>query len=255
MIEPENFLNNLPRVLRTELIDVYSKIVNNYVESRWEPSELNGGKFCEVIYSICKGALEDNFPAKASKPSNMVEACKDLENIPPDISRIGDRSLRILIPRMLPALYEVRNNRGVGHVGGDVDPNYMDSTVVYSVSSWIMAEMVRIFHSISVDDAQKIVDTLVERKLPLIWQVDEIKRVLNTSLSMIDQTLLLLYSESCWIDESKLCACVEHSNTSIYRRDVLKKLHKKRLLEYRQDEHKVHLSPSGAKYVEEELLN
>jgi len=60
------------------------------------------------------------------------------------------RSFQILIPRLLPALYEIRNNRGVGHVGGDVDPNYMDATMVVGAVKWIMGELTRVFHSVSV---------------------------------------------------------------------------------------------------------
>lgn len=66
------------------------------------------------------------------------------------------RSFQILIPRLLPALYEIRNNRNVGHVGGDVDPNFMDSTAVLGTANWIMAELVRVFHSVSTPEAQAI---------------------------------------------------------------------------------------------------
>jgi hypothetical protein len=48
---------------------------------------------------------------------------------------------------MLPALYEVRNNRNVGHTGGDVDPNHMDSVAVLSKCNWIMGELVRVYHT------------------------------------------------------------------------------------------------------------
>jgi hypothetical protein len=51
----------------------YQEIISNYLERRWEPAELNGGKFCEAVYSIINGAVKGSFPAKASKPSNMRE--------------------------------------------------------------------------------------------------------------------------------------------------------------------------------------
>src|SRR5258707_12835883 len=72
------------------------------------------------------------------------------------------RSFQILIPRLLPALFEVRNNRGVGHAGGDVDPNHMDAVFVLSSCNWVMAELVRVFHDVSVAEAQTFVDKLVE---------------------------------------------------------------------------------------------
>ena len=99
----------------------------------------------------------------------MVSACRALENQPAAPSRVGDRSLRILIPRMLVALYEIRSNRGVGHAGGDVEPNFMDATAVQAMARWVVAELIRIFHQASTDDAQAAVDAIVERNLTPVW--------------------------------------------------------------------------------------
>src|SRR5690606_7567903 len=124
--------SNLPSELRRELLECYQSIITNFVEGRWEPTELNGGKFCEIVYSIAHGALVGTFPARATKPRNMVDACRALESLPSTPHLVGNRSLRIQIPRLLPYLYEIRNNRGVGHVGGDVNPNAADSSAVVS---------------------------------------------------------------------------------------------------------------------------
>ncbi len=175
MLSPSTTLTGLPPSLRDELLDAFRAIANNYVERRWEPSELNGGKFCEAVYCVIEGAISGAMPPHATKPSNMVAACRDLEKKPANASLVGDRSLRILIPRTLLAMYEIRNNRNVGHVGGDVNPNFMDATVVYSMASWTLAELVRIFHNISTQEAQALVDSLVERKSPLIWELEDIK--------------------------------------------------------------------------------
>lgn len=122
-MDPSTCLSGLSSALRGELLAAYEEIVRNYRERRWEPSELNGGKLCEVVYSILRGHVDGRMPARASKPRNMVDACKALESA----DQSFPRSVRIQIPRMVMALYEIRNNRGVGHVGGDVDPNAMDA--------------------------------------------------------------------------------------------------------------------------------
>ena len=183
MIELTHVLAGLPMELRATLLKSYQEIMSNYLERRWEPSELNGGKFCEVVYSIINGALKGSFPAKASKPNSMLNACRALENEPADVNRVGDRSLRLLIPRILPVLYEIRNNRGVGHVGGDVDANHMDAEAVQAIASWVMAELVRIFHNVTTEMAQQTVDALVERKAPAIWEVEGVKRILDPGMS------------------------------------------------------------------------
>src|SRR5579859_6539892 len=123
-LDPTKALGSVPPGLRGPLLAAFNEIMRNFRENRWEPSELNGGKLCEVVYSILRGHVDGKMPSKPSKPKNMVDACKALEAA--DSAKFP-RSVRVQIPRMLMSLYEIRNNRGVGHVGGDVDPNHMDS--------------------------------------------------------------------------------------------------------------------------------
>lgn len=254
MLDPVKILSGLPISLRSELLTSYQEITSNYVEHHWEPAELNGGKFCEVIYSIINGSITGNFPAKSSKPRDMVIACRALEGAPADSMRIGDRSLRILIPRMLPSLYEIRSNRGVGHIGGDVDPNFLDATVVYNMASWILAELIRIFHGLSTKEAQEVVDILIERKIPIIWEIGDVKRVLDSSMDSKSQVLLLLHNKSEWVPVADLSRWVEYSSESMFKTRVIKPLHKLRLIEYNSKDSCVHISPIGVKEVEKRIL-
>ncbi|MDO8374874.1 MAG: hypothetical protein Q7T39_23330 [Polaromonas sp.] len=248
-MDPKTILAGLPDGLRKDLLGSFDLIVRNYREHRWEPSELNGGKLCEAVYSILNGHVTGKMPAKSKKPQNFVMACNALEQFPSTFPR----SVRVQLPRLLLGLWEIRNNRGVGHTGGDVDPNSMDARLVLESSKWIMAELVRIFNDIPIAEATEAVERLTERTLPMVWEIGDTKRVLDPSLSMRDQTLLLLYSVNGAVDESKLFAWVEHSSSSAYRRDVLKKLHTTRLAEYNQVTKKVSLTPLGINYVEENL--
>jgi hypothetical protein len=253
MIDSTLLLANLPEQLRSQLLQCYAEIMRNYAERRWEPAELNGGKLCEVVYTIVHGAVTGIYAPSASKPKNMVQACQGLEGMPADANRVGDRSLRILLRRLLPFLYEIRNNRGVGHVGGDVSPNRSDAEAVATMASWMMAELVRVFHNVPLEEAQAVVDSRVERRHPLIWKVENTKRVLDPSLSKITQTLLLLYSETGWTDASQLCDWVEYSNQSVFKAKVLKVLHSRRLIEFDACRAVARISPLGVAEVESKL--
>lgn len=248
-MQKEQLLGTLPDSLRNELIDEFNKLVKSYRESKWEPSEMSGGKMCEIIYSILDGFVSGSFPAHSSKPGNMVDACRALEQAPATF----ERTVRIQIPRILIALYEVRNNRGAGHVGGDVNPNHMDATFVISTAKWLMSELIRIFHSVDTEEAQKTVELITERETPLIWSVNGRKRVLNTTLSKSAQTLLLLHQTSEAKDED-LFAWVEYSNFSVYKSKVLNPGHKQRLWEYDRVAGIVTLSSLGVAEAER-LLN
>jgi hypothetical protein len=246
-IDPSVVLAQLPKGLRDPLLASFNEIVVNFRERRWTASELDGGKLCEVVYTILKGQVEGSFPPGPSKPSNMFQACIDLAKA--DGTRFP-RSVRIQIPRMLIALYEIRNSRGVGHVGGDVDPNHMDATIVLAMAQWILAELVRLFHGTNTRTATDTVDALVERTIPIVWEVDGKRRVLNSSLKMKQKMLLLLYSVPGAVLEATLVDWLEHSNASVFRRDVLVQAHSSRLIEYNQTAKTVRLSPLGAREVE-----
>jgi hypothetical protein len=252
-LDTSKLLAAIPGGLRDPLLDTYREIASNFAEHRWEPSELNGGKFCEVVHTILDGAISGTFAAAPSKPANMKDACLALEKNSAT-GKPGDRSLRVLLPRMLLPLYEIRNNRGVGHVGGDVDPNLMDATAVYSMTSWIMAELIRVFHQVTTAEAQEAVDALSERKLPLIWSPGTSRRVLDTKMSATDQTLLLLHQSLSWADETSLFSSVESSTPSNYRTNVLEKLHKARLIEYDKAQKRARISPKGSGHVEKEIV-
>jgi hypothetical protein len=155
---------------------------------------------------------------------------------------------------MLVALYEIRSNRSVAHVGGDVNPNHMDAVCVVEMSKWLMCELVRIFHGVSTEDATAAVDTLVERTLPRVWKVVENLRVLSPDMSMRDKTLVLLYQRSGSVDERELLRWVEHSNGTVFKRDVILVSHKGKLLEYDRERKTVQISPLGIRYVEEVIL-
>ena len=85
MIAPAHALAAIPVGLRNPLVGCFNDIARNFAEHRWEPAELNGGKFCEVVYTILEGALSGSFAGKPSKPAKMVDACRALEENMPDI--------------------------------------------------------------------------------------------------------------------------------------------------------------------------
>jgi hypothetical protein len=253
-VSSPDILRGLPPRLREVLLAEYNVVCKAFVECRWQQAVLSGGRFCEVVYTILDGALSGgDFAAEPSKPRRFVEACRALETRPP--IQVGDHSLRILIPRVLPGIYDIRNNRNVGHVGGDVTPNHMDAALVHTTVNWILAELIRVFHDVSISEAQSIVDALVERRLPLIWQVDEVRRVLAVGLRASDRALLLLYGQTGWTDVRQLCHWAKYSNLSVFRKDVMRPLDRDLFVEYDEPRDRVIITPRGAAEVEKRLLS
>ena len=247
---PEDAFSVLPATLRKDLHDAFNEIVKNYREHRWEPSELNGGKLCEAVYTICVGWLDGGkYPARAKKPRNLPQACWDLEKT---YAQVPDsRSARILVPRMLMGLYDIRNNRGVGHAGAEVDPNKMDATAVLYIAKWLVAELVRLLHTLTTDEATAIVDGLIEREVAWVWTREDKKRVLRKGLTWKQQTLVLMLTEAGDVAEADLFRWLEHPRLANFRQQVMNPLHKDRLIEYDADKRTVRLLPPGVTAAEQ----
>ena len=106
----------------------------------------------------------------------------------------------------------------------------------------------------TLSDAQATVDALVDRKHPIVWKDGSIRRVLDPSLTKSDQSLLLLYSASVWVDDKDLASWVEYSSLSQFRQRVIHPLHESRLLEYDKPLRRLKLTPKGSGDVEKRLL-
>jgi hypothetical protein len=245
VIDPRQAFSALPATLAKDLLDAYEEIVTNFAESRWEPSELNGGKLCEAVYTIVDGYMSGTYKSRATKPRNMPAACLAFEQAYPNASR----SPRIQIPRVIIALYEIRNNRGVGHAGGDVNPNQMDATAVLYMSKWLMAELVRLLHNLTTDEATEIVEALVEREVALVYKWGNKRRVIKLGLTWRQKILLLLAGVT-EADETDLVHWLEHKRVSNLRKDSLRPMHAELLIDFDETTHKVRLLPPGVTEAE-----
>lgn len=238
--------------LRAKLIESYLDLKHAFLEARYDLAGLNAGKFCEVALRIAQERVLGTSTPLGKRIANFADDCRSLVTSP---SAAAPESIREIIPRALVFLYTARNKRGIGHVGGDVDANRVDAMTMVQTADWVVCELIRLFHGLSLEEAQDLVDALSTRQSPVIWEVGGKKRVLRTGLSAADEVLLLLYAENQMaVLTEDLCSWVEYSNASVFRRKVLRKLHNERLVEYDTETELVHLSPIGVAKVEAELL-
>ncbi len=248
----EKVRTSLKGALPSELVDAllacYEAIKQNYYLGRHEPSELNGGKFVEACLPIIQHETNaGKYTPIGTRIGNVIGKLRAFEQLP---AARAKESFRVHIPRTLVAMYNVRNKRGVGHLGGDVQPNRADASFLAACADWVMAELFRIYYQCSLDEAQDVVDALAQRRLLLVHELQHTKRVMLPSLSLKDQTLLLLTSGfPARVSEADLLAWVEPRDTSDYRRRVLRALHSQRMIEY-EELHWCRILPTGLRYVD-----
>jgi hypothetical protein len=239
---------SLPADLVNALLTSYVEMKHNFLFGRYEPSELNGGKFVEACIRILQFETSGTYTVIGVQIKDMIGSLRAFENLP---STSANDSFRIHIPRTLIVIYNIRNKRGVGHLGGDINPNFTDSSLLISCSDWVLAELLRIYYKSSLQESQRIVDSLIRRNYSLVHEFESVVRVMLPSLSQKDQTLLLLahhFPE--WTSRESLEESIEPSRVSDYRRTVLKNLHKKRFIEYSLGG-QCQISTMGISYVEQ----
>lgn len=136
----------------------------------------------------------------------------------------------------------------MGHVGGDLDANSIDATLMFTMVNWILAELVRVFHTGDIAEAQKAIDALGQRHIPLIWDVDGIKKILSPKMSLRDQALLLTSSKEGGATLAELMEWTESKN-KMYFKKLLRALHKEKLVHYDENGSLVTLLPGGGNEV------
>jgi len=209
--------------LADKILDSYNEIEGNFFLEKWKPSELDAGHFVEALRRLIEQELTSQYTPFNKKLTNFNDiVLKQYEQ------QKGHESFRMIIPRILKTIYNIRNKRGVGHIN-DVSPNEMDSLLILNSTKWILSEIVRLKSKLSIADTQELIDNIVERNVDLLWKNDSFTRVLNTNIPASEKVLLLLYdTDNQYVDE--LQKIIEYQNKSNFSKLIIS-LHKNRFIE------------------------
>ena len=130
----------LDHLLCTQLLDEFISAERRFIQRDWEPSQLDGGQFCEIAARLFYH--QDSGNLNRSKP--FEECAKYIEN---------DQVTHAIIPqhdalhvvRVLRTTYKFRSQRGGIHISPTYKPNHMDSRFIIESIRWVMNETLRIF--------------------------------------------------------------------------------------------------------------
>ncbi len=236
--------------LADRLLAEYDEVLKRFAAGDHRPTELSGGRFAEAGFRICQIACSLPVTPLGRQLPRSDQLCSQLENVP---AAQANESFRIHVPRALRTIYDFRNKRDVAHLGAEVSPNFPDSSLVIAISGWVLAEFVRLTFSCPPAQAQLIVDSLADRRIPLVWQQADIIRVLDPALEFRERTLAVLYHlDPVHPSDKQLFDAVEYSSLGKFRDNILEPLHDQALIDYRNGT--IILLPPGKRIVEREIL-
>ncbi len=239
---------NVPPELLNRLIEVYSKIKQNFWLGKDEECIEKTGKFVEITTRILEYLTSGSFTPFESD-LKVSETIKKFKNLP---KQNFSESIRIIIPRVLYSLYTFRSKRGGAHIK-EVNPNHIDAAYVVSACDWVMAELIRLYYTDEEKEIEKIINSIVDRRVPILQEFGEDLKILDPSLSVPDKILIILYQRhpnSVSTDELKKWI---KTKSSTYINTALKRLDDNGFV-FRKDKENT-LTRKGVAYVEEKFKN
>ncbi len=173
----------------SELLESYSGVKNNFYLNHFRPNEIEGGRFAEAVFRI----LEYRVKGSCTPLGRQLDTNKlivDCQNIP-----FGKQpeSVRLHIPRTLRVIYDIRNKRDAAHLADGIDPNLQDAIFVVAACDWVMAELVRLYHAVNPNEAQNIIEGIIEKKILLVQDFCGFLKTLNPSWGPRERILTTLY--------------------------------------------------------------
>jgi hypothetical protein len=228
------------------LLDEYQHIKQQFFLRKFQPSELNSARFSECVLRLIEFLDTGGYTpfGKQLKTQNIINHALNNTGLP--------EGIRFFIPQITKVLLDIRNKRNVAHVGGEVNPNYSDSLFASHSADWILVEIIRNYHTNSIDEARRIVESINETKIPVIAEVDDFVRVQNTQLNADQKTLLILYHKQPEkVRDTDLLKWIRYTNASRYKTEILKALDQQALIHY--ENNLCSLLPKGILYVEKNI--
>lgn len=188
----EQLSTSIDPILVERLLECYKELKQSHYLGKHKPSELDSGHFVEVVTRILQYITnpDHNFTPLGTRLDNLDREVARFAQLP--ATDFHD-SIRLHIPRAVQAIYGIRSRRGVAHLGGEVSANFTDSSFVMATCDWILTELIRLYYTSSLEEAQKLVNSITERKIPLIQDFNGYLKVLNPKLSVPNKILTLLY--------------------------------------------------------------
>ncbi len=237
-------LNSLPNELVTALQTEFQKLHQQYFLGKWEPAQLDGGRFVEAVLRIVQHKDKGTYTPISTQldRKSIVGSVAKNTTLP--------KSLRLQIPALAELTMDFRNNRNSGHLG-TIDVNEMDSTFVLNAANWVVAELIRLEAQMSPANAQAEIKKIIERKVPIIEEIGGRLKCLNPKLGAKEKAMVLCYQKyPSGISLDDLTDWMEYSNKGVLRKQLLK-LNKDGRLDFRDD--MAILTKKGLLWVEKNI--
>jgi hypothetical protein len=178
----------LDATLAGQFVDEFVSLERRFILSDWEPAELDGGQFAEIlariIYHIDSGTLN------LGKSFDQCVAYVEDNNVQ---HAILPRHHAIHICRVLRTIYKFRSQRGAVHISPVYSANRMDAKLMIECARWLMLEILRLYLQVSREEAARIIEELLQFDVPCVGNFEGSLLVQRTDLTAEEEIIVLLH--------------------------------------------------------------
>jgi hypothetical protein len=140
-----NLASKIEPRLVADILNTYEGLIQKHRAFDAEAALTRAGKFVEHIFRALEFIRTGAAPNEIKSPAVTARLLEADTSLP--------ESIRMLIPRIaLAMVYDVRSKRGAVHVK-EIDPRGIDVDLAAKAASWIIAELIRLYH---VDDENEV---------------------------------------------------------------------------------------------------
>ncbi len=180
----------LDALLAEQLLAEFISLERRYVLRDWEPAELDGGQFAEilarVLYHLDSGTL--------NRMKDFRECLNWIENPSNQTAyQVSPHQPLLHLTKVLWTIYKFRSQRGAVHVTPTYSANELDAKFMTECVRWLMAETLRLFARTTPEQAGSMIREILQFDVPCIGKFEDVILVQRTDLSAEEEVLVLLH--------------------------------------------------------------
>lgn len=174
--------------LATQLIDEYISLERRFVLGDWEPAELDGGQFCEILARIIYHLDSSNL-----NMNHGVDKCLSYLENGQNLHQLNPLKPYLHLSKVMRTIYKFRSDRGAVHISPTYTPNHMDSRMIIENVRWCFAETLRLLWNGDRTEVAEAIRCLLQFDTPCIGVYGDRSLVQRTDLSAEEEILILLH--------------------------------------------------------------
>lgn len=192
-----------------DLVSSYETLVSEYRKGDRTACLTEAGKFVEHTFRAAEFLRTGIAPKEIKSPAAVV---KQLEND----TALSD-SIRLLVPRIAYAMiYDIRSKRGAVHVK-EINPQQIDAALAVQAASWIISELIRLYHTSSEDKVAEAMVALMRNQIPFVEEFGNEIVVTRNVTCDVELLLLLARAEPAGLSRKALGEQCMHSAPRVTR--------------------------------------